>query len=739
MITYAIGRHYQGSTERQANRLFISLLCCLAAVAGGAQAQTTLAPGAGVINTVAGNGTACSNYSTTGCGNGGRATGAELKNAFGVAVDTHFNIYIADTADNVIREVSVTTGDIQTVAGNGTVCAPSTSACGDGGPATSAQLNAPRGVEVDSSGNIFIADFGDNKIRKVSGGTITTVAGNGSACTYNPTTQCGDGGLATSAQLDSPEFLALDSSGNIYLTDTGYEVIREVKTTGDIFKVAGTYGTPGNTGDGESATNATLNQPEGVVVDTEGNLYIADTVNNRIREVSAGTINNVAGASAGTVCPGSTENCGDGGAATSAKLNNPWGVAVDSSFNIYIADTYDYRIRVVTQSTGLINTVAGNGTAGFTGDATAAIHAEIQPAFGIAVDSLGNIYFPDETDSRIRAVGSTTFTTTGSMNVARMWDTATLLQNGLVLITGGCATCEGDATAFASAELYNPATGTFALTGSMNVARYLHTATLLPSGLVLIAGGETAGGGVGSTSAELYNPATGTFTSTGSMNVAREQFTATLLQNGTVLIAGGAGGLWGVSSAEVYNPATGAFTSIGPMNDPHYGHTATLLPNGSVLVAGSAGGYTTVAELYNPTTGAFTLTGSLNNGGRGHVATLLPDGLVLVAGGAGNSSSAELYSPATGMFTPTGSMNAEREYFTATSLQSGLVLVAGGDGASGLQASAELYDPITAAFTWTSSMSVARQYQTATILPSGLVLMAGGEGSGGALASAELY
>ena len=718
---------------------------------GGAKAQTTLAPGAGVINTVAGNGTACSNYTTTGCGNGGRATSAELKNAFGVAVDNHFNLYIADTGDNVVREVLASTGDIETVAGNGTVCANPASTCGDGGSATSAQLNAPHGVAVDSSGNIYIADTGDNKIRKVAAGTITTIAGNGSACTSTP---CGDGSAATSAQLDSPAFLALDSSGDIYVTDTEYEVVREVKS-GIISKVAGIYGESGNCsvncGNGGSATLATFDQPEGLAVDVDGNLYIADLANNQIREVSggtpSGTINDVAGASNGTVCPVSTESCGDGGPATSAELHNPWGVTVDASSNIYIADTGDQRIRVVINSTGLISTLAGDGTAGFTDDTMAAINAEIQTPQGIAVDTLGNIYFTDEIDSRIRAVGPNTFTlTTGSMDVARMYNTATLLQNGLVLITGGCSTCVGNATAFASAELYNPATGTFALTGSMNVARFLHTATLLPSGLVLIAGGLTTGGGwSGVPSAELYNPATGTFTLTGSitgsMNVARQHFTATLLQNGMVLAAGGYGGMYGITSAELYNPATGTFALTGSMNDPHYGHTATLLPSGLVLIVGSFAGYTSAAELYDPATGAFTLTGSMNTGRRGETATLVPGGLVLVTGGADDSSSAELYSPAAGTFTLTGSMNAERENLTATLLPSGLVLVAGGagGGAANFLASAELYDPVTGAFTWTGSMTVARAYQTATLLPSGLVLIAGGEDSGGILASAEIY
>jgi len=360
-------------------------------------------PGPGIINTVAGD--ANRGFS----GDGGLATTASLNNPWGVAVDYSGKHLHADTNNNRIREVSAATGKINTVAGSGTACANPTGTCGDGGSATSAQLSGPRGVAVDTAGNIYIADTGNNKIREVSVTTliISTVAGNGTAG------DTGDTGKATLAEVNAPANLAIDYSGNIYLSDTNDGVVREVtKSTGNIFRVAG--GGNGTCGGGQTdtvgdncpATSAKLDVPEGVAVDASGNLYIADTAYNRIREVlaSTGYIYTVAGN--GNACSSPTASCGDGGSAISAQINNPFGVAVDSDFNIYIADTGDQRIRLVTKSTSGISTVAGTGTAGFSGDTGAALSADLDNPEGIAVDNFGNIYLTDEVDSRIRAVGT---------------------------------------------------------------------------------------------------------------------------------------------------------------------------------------------------------------------------------------------------------------------------------------------------------------------------------------------
>ena len=273
------------------------------------------------------------------------------------------------------------------------------------------------------------------------------------------------------------------------------------------------------------------------------------------------------------------------------------------------------------------------------------------------------------------------WTATGSLTTARFSHTETLLPNGKVLVAGGT---DSSFFSFASAELYDPATGLWTATGSMATARTLHSATLLPNGKVLVAGGYN--NGVNLASAELYDPATGLWTPTGSMAAARYQHTATLLLNGQVLVAGGYNDNVGpLASAELYDPATGLWTPTGSLATARFSPTATLLPNGQVLVAGGGNfnGFLASAELYDPATGLWTATGSMATAREIYTATLLPEGQVLVAGGLGDSgvlTSAELYDPATGLWTPTGSMATARYQHTATLLPNGQVLVAGGYG-----------------------------------------------------------
>jgi RHS repeat-associated protein len=340
-----------------------------------------------------------------------------------------------------------------------------------------------------------------------------------------------------------------------------------------------------------------------------------------------------------------------------------------------------------------------------------------------------------------------TFSATGNLNTAREAHTATLLQNGMVLVAGGVT--NGSNYPLGSAELYDPSTGSFAFTGSMG-GRRSHTATLMQNGQVLIAGGSAYGQNPNLhfwyplSSAQLYIPSTGTFANIPSMTTTRSGHAATLLNNGMVLITGGN---TSGSTAELYNPSPsgGTFTATGNMTTVLYAHTATLLQNGLVLVAGgeNSSGYLSSAELYDPSTGTFTATGSMNNARESHTATLLNNGMVLITGGhdsSGYLSSAELYDPSAGTFTAAGSMTAARIGHTATLLQNGLVLVAGGGNSSGELSSAELYDPSKGTFTATSSMNNPRESHTATLLSNGMVLTAGGlSSSGSALASAELY
>jgi trimeric autotransporter adhesin len=270
---------------------------------------------------------------------------------------------------------------------------------GDGGLATSASLYSPYSVTVDASGNIYFIDTGNQRVRMVtkSTGIITTVAGDG---TYGYT---GDGGQATSASLGYPSGIAVDASGNVYIADTNNDRIRVVtKSTGIITTVAGD-GLPAYSGDGGQATSASLRNPRDVAVDASGNIYIADNNNHRIRMVtkSTGIITTVAG-------DGREDYTGDGGQATAAGLNHPYGVVVDASGNIYIVDISNRRIRMVTKSTGIITTVAGDGLPVYSGDGGQATSASLGYPSGIAVDASGNIYIADPESNRIRMVTKST-------------------------------------------------------------------------------------------------------------------------------------------------------------------------------------------------------------------------------------------------------------------------------------------------------------------------------------------
>jgi N-acetylneuraminic acid mutarotase len=318
--------------------------------------------------------------------------------------------------------------------------------------------------------------------------------------------------------------------------------------------------------------------------------------------------------------------------------------------------------------------------------------------------------------SAIQPVKGAGFVSVSPMHHARNYFTATLLPNGKVLVAGGF-------DLGTSAELYDPATDTWTVTGSLRVARAYHQATLLPNGKVLIAGSlQAGGGGQASTSAELYNPATGTWTLTGRMNKARIFSTATLLPNGKVLVVGGDS----IGSSELYDPASGTWT--GSASTGHGGR-ATLLLNGKVLVG---------AELYDPATGTWTATGAPSRGY--YTATLLLNGKVLAAGG-GRTFTAELYDPDSGTWSATGSLTWDRDYCRATLLRNGQVLITGGyqQETDTPMSSGEVYDPTTG--TWTEMpMNEPHFSHTATVLPNGKVLVAGGNGwNVRLLSSAEVY
>jgi sugar lactone lactonase YvrE len=477
----------------------------------------------GIISTIAGNGTA--GFS----GDGAAATAAELNTPYKVAVDASGNVYIADLTNNRIRMVSPG-GLISTFAGNGTG-----GFSGDGAAATSAKLHFPEGVAVDAAGNVYIADRANNRIREVNtGGIISTFAGTGFAGFS------GDGAAATLAKLSNPGSVTLDASGNVYIADRTNNRIRMITSGGIISTVAGN-GTAGFSGDGAAATSSELNGPWGVTVDGSGNIYVADQSNLRIRKVNiSGIISTIAGT-------GSLSFWGDGGPATSAELHGPAGLTLDASGNMYITDRINNRIRKVS-SGGIISTVAGNGTAGFFGDGAAATSAEINSPYGIVIDTIGNLYISDQNNNRIRMVNTSGIISTvaGSGTGGFSGDSAgatlaylnspygitldaarnlyisddnnqrirKVSTGGIIYTVAGNGTqgFAGDGTSAFTAELYHPAGVTFDGTGNMYIADQSNNRIrkISPSGIISTIAGNGAAGfsgdGAIATSAELNGP-----------------------------------------------------------------------------------------------------------------------------------------------------------------------------------------------------------------------------------------
>ena len=421
----------------------------------------------GVLSRVAGN--ARAGYS----GDGGPAASAQLNAPAGLAVDTSGNVYIADVQNARVRDVSAA-GTISTVAGIGL-----SGYSGDGGPAGGARLGLPAAVAVDSVGDLYIADWGNAVVRKVSAaGTIITIAGNGSPG-YS-----GDGGPAVNAQLNEPRGVAVDSSGNLYIADTGNRVIRRVSAGGTITTIAGN-GTFGYSGDGGPASDAEITSAIGIAVDAGGNLYIADIYNQRIRKVSAaGIITTIAG-------DGLFGFSGDGGPAASAHLGSPAGVALDASGNLYIADSYNYRIRKVSAA-GIITTVAGNGFNNYSGDGGAAANAQLSEPEGVAVDGAGNVYIADPANQRVRKVSA----------------------DGVITPVAGAGSAgySGDGGPAASAQLYHPIGIALDASGNLYIADALNSvirAVSVAGAITTVAGNGTAGfsgDGGSAASAQLFRP-----------------------------------------------------------------------------------------------------------------------------------------------------------------------------------------------------------------------------------------
>jgi uncharacterized protein (TIGR03437 family) len=390
---------------------------------------------------------------------------------FGVTADGSGNIFIAEYGTNRIRKVD-TTGKITTAIGDG-----NQGFAGDGGPTNKVQMSGPTAVAVDSSGNIYFADSRNNRIRKLAGGNVTTVAGNG-LVSYS-----GDGGLAAKAQLNAPQGVAIDAAGNIYVADTANNVVRKVAANGNIANFAGNA-SAGSNGDGGAATAAQLNGPQGLAVDSAGNVFIADTLNNKIRKVASnGTISSFG---------------------SSANLNAPAGVAVDTAGNVYVAEFGGNRVRKISADGGTVTTIAGTGNQGYSGDNSPASSALLNGPQGVAVDGAGNIYIADTRNNRVRKVTGSTITTVAG--------------NGL-------AGYDTDGVQATSTQVGNPVAVAVDAAGNLFIADgSLRVRKVFPSGFIAtIAGNATRGytgeGGVAAT-ASLNGPSALAVASNGNIYVA---------------------------------------------------------------------------------------------------------------------------------------------------------------------------------------------------------------------------
>ena len=346
----------------------------------------------GRIDTVAGDG------SWVYAGDGGMATQSPIFLPMGVLTDAAGNMFIADSNNYRIRRVDGQTGLMSTYAGDGTP-----GFAGDGGPATQAEINGPSGLALDGAGNLYFVDSANDVIRRVDAvsGVISTVAGMGGAQGYS-----GDGGLPTSARLTLPEGIALDSAQNLYIADTGNNVVRVVALgTGIIRTLAGT-GAAGYNGDGMPATQAQLNGPWGLAVAQDGSVYVADSVNNRVRRVSLqGNISTVAGI-------GSESFSGDGGPATQAALAAPVALLFDPAGNLYIADSHNNRVRKVYAFSGNIATITGTDGEQFAGDGGPGNLASLYGPYALYLDQAGNLLVADMFHNRIGRISATTLALT---------------------------------------------------------------------------------------------------------------------------------------------------------------------------------------------------------------------------------------------------------------------------------------------------------------------------------------
>jgi uncharacterized protein (TIGR03437 family) len=640
------------------------------------------------------------------------ATSTSIGRTGRVALDGKGSTYFS-AGNNVFKIDSG--GNLTVVAGNSRA-----GYSGDGGPALQAQLNGPQGIALDSSGNLYIADSINNRVRIVnSAGVINTFAGTGAVSqggggTFN------DGGLAINGLLYLPSGVCLDTSGNVYIADTGDNLIRKVTTDGIINSVAGD-GFGGFWGDTYSAITAGLHTPTDVYVDSSGNIFIADSANAAIREVTASTgiINTVAG-------NGSIGDTGDGGPATSASLVTPYAVTLDSSGNIYFVENGDSVIRKVTVSTGVITTIVGNATAGFSGDGSTATKAQLNFPTGMALDSSGNIYIADSLNFRIRKVSGTTISTIGG---------------------NGVLSYSGDGGPGTSAQLNTPQAVAVDTSGNFYIADTLNNVVrkVTATGVVsTVAGNGTAGyGGDGgaATAAQLNRPQGIAVDSSGNIYVADTQNArvrkisggtiSTVAGNGTPGYGGDGGA---ASAAQLFVPIGLALDASGNLYIADFTNNRVRKVSGGTIttVAGDGlsgysgdGGPATSAKLNGPTGVAVDASGNIyiadlnNNAVRevtgGNIMTVAGSGLPGVSGDGGPATAALVGNPsgiavdsAGNFYIGSGSATVRKVY-----AGTGIIITIAGNGTRGYTGDGgsatlgELNGPISVAVSSTGNVYVA--------------------------------
>jgi hypothetical protein len=632
---------------------------------------TGFAPG--VISTVAGNGTVGNS------GDGGLASSAQLDGPTSTSVDGFGNLYIADPANNNVRKVTPT-GVISTFAGTGTA-----GFGGDNGPATSAQLNHPMAVLVDGSGWVFIADTGNHVIRVVNAaGIISTYAGqyytgttlpavcSAATAAYNPNIYAdsvGDGCYANQIIFDTPVDLIVCHAGNLHVLDTAQHRERTVFRTNLATITQVGNGTPGYNGDGELNTAAEINAPSGMDMDAKNYIYIADTANNIIRKTMlTGTTPNPIATVAGT--PGVAGYSGDGGLATAAHLNGPRGVRVDAAGNIYIADSNNQVIRMVNAATGIISTIAGNGTGGYSGDGGASTKAQVNNAYGLSLDEYANLYIADSQNSAVRKIS---FTSAPLLTFSAAAGQTSAAQDVTVmnLGSGGTPTATLIPTPLMIDQIFTPAsfslggTDTTCKSGQSLVAgascvlgiEFTPTTSSPASGQIAVVDNSASGlthsitvNGMGSQTITFPNPGTQTYgvgamtlnaTASSSLSVSYSVTSGPATVSGNALKITGAGTVVvqaTQSGSSTYSAATPVNVSF-LVNPEAVSYTLAATTPSPINLARGANGTVTLSLTSTNYAGTVTFVTSISSpSGTVSAVTATASPVTLTAGSTGTSS-----------------------------------------------------------------------------------------------------